>query len=109
MTRSNISAESLWSKGYRAYEFGDYTLEDAVNYIKSGCECELVPDAHGNMVGIVHVRLNGHVYRKEMFARPMTSEEMAKYSEKIATLKAEEDAFVDKVNRRNKAKIRRRR
>lgn len=107
MTRSNISVEALEAKGYRAYEFDSYTLEDAVNYIRQGCECELIPDAHENMVAVVYVHANGHTFRREMFSRPMTSEEKTKYSEQISEMKAKEDSWVGKVNRKHKAKFRR--
>ena len=103
MTRTNISVESLKAKGYREYEFGDHTLEKAVEYIKSGCETRLEPRAHGEMVAVVVINGFGH----DMFWRDMTPEEKESYAEQMAELKEKEDALIRKIDRRNRAKIRR--
>ena len=102
MTRSNISVGALKAKGYREYEFGDYTLEKAVEYIKSGCETRLEPRAHGEMVAVVMVNGYGH----DMFWRDMTPEEKERYAAKIAELKEKEGALIRKIDRKNRAKIR---
>ncbi len=107
MTRSNISVEALIAKGYHAYEFSDYTLEKAVEYIKSGCETRLEPRAHGEMVAVVVVKCNDHTYEHDVFCRDMTAEEKEIYAKKIVELKEKEDVLVRKIHARNRARMRR--
>lgn len=108
MTRSNITPEALMKKGYRAYEFSDWTLERACEYIRSGCGCKLKPDCHGHMVGVIVIRNNGHIYEYDVFSRKMTPEELAHYKDWMTEERKREDKVVSKIHARNMARMRRR-
>lgn len=109
MTRKTITAQMLKQKGYKAFEFGEYTLEDAVNYIKHGCECKLIPSFTGRMVAVITIENNGHKYDKEMFSRSMTEEEKRIYKSNMDEEKKSFDKFCAKTSARNKAKMKRQR
>lgn len=79
MKRSEISASAMREKGYDAFEFGVFSLEQACNYIRNGCECRLEPRYYGAMVGVVVVERNGYKYEYEMFSREMSAEEKEMY------------------------------
>lgn len=109
MTRSDISPEALTRKGYKAYLFSDWTLERACEYIRNGCECKLKPNCYGHMVGVVIEKNNGHVYEHDVFSRPMTPEELARYGDWMAAERRAKDAVGRRIDARNMAKLRRRR
>ena len=108
MNRKTLTVEQLEKAGYRAFEFSDYTLADAVRYIKEGCETRLEPSFTGHMVAIVVVKVGVHKYEKEMFSRPMTAEERIKYADLMEDEKKKFDAATSKIHSRNLARMRRR-
>lgn len=108
MTRANITPEALIKKGYTAYEFSDWTLERACEYIRNGCECKLKPNCYGHMVGVIVIRKNGHVYEHDVFSRDMTHDELVRYKDWMDAERKRDDKVSGKIHDRNKARIRRR-
>ena len=108
MTRKNLSVEALEAKGYKAFQFGNYTMQDAIDYIKAGCEVALVPHYTGNMVAVVTIVNNGHRFDKEMFSRKMTSEEKETYKDQMDADRKKAEKTSARISARNIAKFRRR-
>jgi hypothetical protein len=106
MTRSDISPKTLTDKGYKAYEFGTYTLEDACEYIRNGCECRLEPRYPYHMVGVVVLKSGGQSYDKDMFARDMTPDERAKYADLLKEQGERQKKVSDRIRARNLRTIR---
>lgn len=107
MNRKTLTVEQLEEAGYRAFEFSDYTLADAVKYIKEGCETRLEPSFTGSMVAIVVIKIGVHRYEKEMFFRPMTAEERIKYADLMEEERKKHDAVISRIHSRNLARMRR--
>ena len=107
MTRKYLSVEALEAKGYKAFQFGNYTMQDAIDYIKSGCEVTLVPCYTGHMVAIVTIVNNGHRFDKEMFSREMTTEEKETYKDKMEADRKQAEKVSARINAKNIAKFRR--
>lgn len=108
MTRATITPEELMRKGYKAYEFSDWTLERACEYIRSGCECKLKPNSYGHMVGVIIIRKSGHVYEYDVFSRGMTPAELEHYKDWMNEERKKEDKMISKIHSRNMARLRRR-
>ena len=108
MKRNEISVEALKAKGYRDYEFTEFSMETAVEYIKNGAECELVPTYPGFMVAKITFTINCHKYEKEAFFRPMTDEEKIQYADVMNEQREHDEKVSAKIHARNRAKMRRR-
>lgn len=107
MKRSTLTVEQLENAGYKAYEFSDYTLANAVEYIKSGCETRLEPRHPNHMVAVVVIQINCHKYEKEMFWRPMSPDERVKYQEVVEEQRVKDEKVSARIHARNMAKLRR--
>lgn len=110
MTRRTLTVEQLENAGYKGYEFSNYSMADAVEYIKNGCETRLEPrhTGGGTMVAVVIIKVGVHVYERDMFWRKMTPEERAKYAEQMAADKKHDDDVSARIHARNRARMRRR-
>lgn len=110
MKRADITPESLMAKGYKAFEFSDWTLERACEYIHNGCGCELRPTYYGLMVGVIIITRNYHKYEYEyeVFSRKMTADEKVRYGDRMQEEKKMDEKVAKKIHARNMAKMRRR-
>lgn len=108
MKRATITPEALIAKGYKAFEFNDWTLERACEHIRNGCECGLKPQYTGAMVGFIILRSGVHTYEYDVFSRKMTPDELERYKDWMAEEKAKADKAHAKIDARNRAKMRRR-
>lgn len=106
MNRFNITPEALKEKGYKAYEFSDWTLERACEYIRNGCKCKLKPTYYGSMVGVIIVRNDGYVYEYDVFSRDMTPDELAFYEDWMNKERKKEDKVSSRIHAKNMKKIR---
>lgn len=106
MKRNEISVETLKAKGYRDYDFTDFGMEAAVERIKDGVKCELVPSFTGSMVAVITFRIGCNEYKKEAFYRPMTNDEKMLYAEKMHEDYIHFQEVTGKINARNRAKLR---
>lgn len=94
MNRQNITVQKLIDAGYHDFDFSDYTLDKAVERIKNGAKCELIPSFGYTMVGVID--------GKEMFWREMTDEECSRYCNDVREMNKHCDEFINKVSRRNR-------
>ena len=108
MKRADITPESLMAKGYKAFEFSDWTLERACEYIRNGCGCALRPTYYGTMVGVIIVTRNYHKYEYEVFSRKMTADEKVRYRDWMREERKRDEKVAQKIHARNMAKMRRR-
>lgn len=108
MKRADITPEILMAKGYKAFEFSDWTLERACEYIRNGCGCKLRPTYYGTMVGVIIVTRKGYKYEYDVFSRKMTADEKVRYGDWMQEERKRDEKVAQKIHARNMAKMRRR-
>jgi coproporphyrinogen III oxidase-like Fe-S oxidoreductase len=105
MKRNEITVEALKANGYKDYEFTEFDMKKAVECIKNGAECKLVPSFTGHMVAIIRYRIGVNVYEKEAFFRDMTDEEKIQYADEMNKQRKHDEEVSAKIHARNRAKM----
>lgn len=100
MTRKNITVEALKAKGCKECMFCEGDMAKAVELIKAGFYCELVPEYPGTMVCKIGSYKNDR-FATLYFFRSMTEEEKVKYADELEKQKEQ----LERIEKKSRAKF----